>query len=444
MGGTRWLMMLCLTASVALTSARPDGDVVKAEVEPEAESEASPTQDKEDDKVSYQGAQVIQIDTQTAKDVLDSILEKGEIEEWGRNKTHVDLYLPSKSTGSIKSLLMSKNISYSVMIEDVQRAIDVENVVETEAEDEFAGRKGHKMNWKSYHSLSDIYGYLDYLADTYPSQVKVGSVGKSAEGRPIKYIVISSGNPGAKRFWIDGGIHAREWISPATVTYIISELVENRDSYKDFASDIDFYVVPVINPDGYEYTRSSQRLWRKNRSKGNYFCPGVDLNRNWGYNWGGLGTSNENCREIYRGTGPFSEPETRAVSNFILQNKDNMKGFITFHSYGQYILLPYGHNYNSYPPDFKEMERIGRKAALAIKSVSGATYQVGNSAKLLYPASGGSDDWAKGIAGIKYAYTIELRDQGTYGFTLPAHYIIPTAQEAMAAVKTVARAVQES
>lgn len=57
---------------------------------------------------------------------------------------------------------------------------------------------------------------------------------------------------------------------------------------------------------------------------------------------------------------------------------------------------------------------------------------------------GGSDDWAKGIAGIKYAYTIELRDQGTYGFTLPAHYIIPTAQEAMAAVKTVARAVQES
>lgn len=120
------------------------------------------------------------------------------------------------------------------------------------------------------------------------------------------------------------GIHAREWISPATVTYIINELVENQSNSETY-NDIDFYIVPVINPDGYEYTRKYQRLWRKNRSKGNYYCPGVDLNRNWGYHWGGLGTSNENCREIYRGTGAFSEPETRSVSNFILSNKNNMK-----------------------------------------------------------------------------------------------------------------------
>lgn len=126
-------------------------------------------------------------------------------------------------------------------------------------------------------------------------------------------------------FIIFTGIHAREWISPATVTYIISEFVENRDKHLPVIDGIDFYIVPVVNPDGYEYTHYGQRLWRKNRSKGNYFCPGTDLNRNWGYMWGGQGTSGDNCREIYRGTGPFSEPETRSVSNFVLNNKDNMK-----------------------------------------------------------------------------------------------------------------------
>uniref|UniRef100_A0A0K8SZY5 Peptidase M14 domain-containing protein n=1 Tax=Lygus hesperus TaxID=30085 RepID=A0A0K8SZY5_LYGHE len=429
----KWGLLLVLGLASA-SVARPESD---------GEAESGPSPDNQDERVSYEGAQVIQVDTNTDKEIIESIFKKKEVDRWAGNRTHMDIFVPSSLASEIKTFLMEKNVSYSVMIEDVQRAIDVENLVETD-EDEFAGRKGHKMTWKSYHSLEDIYGYLDFLAETYPSQVRVGSAGNSVEGRPIKYIVISSGNPNAKKFWIDGGIHAREWISPATVTYIISELVENRDNNQQIASDIDYYIVPVINPDGYEYTRRYQRLWRKNRSRGNYFCPGVDLNRNWGYKWGGLGTSNENCREIYRGTGPFSEPETRSVSNFILNNKNDMKGFITFHSYGQYILLPYGHDYNTLPPDFKEMERVGRKAALAIKSVGGATYQVGNSAKLLYPAAGGSDDWAKGVAGIKYAYTIELRDQGTYGFTLPAQYIIPTAKEAMAAVHTVARAVQES
>lgn len=67
-------------------------------------------------------------------------------------------------------------------------------------------------------------------------------------------------------------------------------------------------------------------------------------------------------------------------------------------------------------------------------------YQVGNSAQLLYPAAGGSDDWAKSI-GIKYSYTIELRDTGRHGFVLPAQYIQPTGKEARAFVLTIAQAV---
>lgn len=65
---------------------------------------------------------------------------------------------------------------------------------------------------------------------------------------------ISNGNAKNKAIWIDGGIHAREWISPASVTYIINDLVENWDEQPQHIRNINWYILPVHNPDGYEYT----------------------------------------------------------------------------------------------------------------------------------------------------------------------------------------------
>lgn len=87
------------------------------------------------------------------------------------------------------------------------------------------------------------------------------------------------------------------------------------------------------------------------------------------------------------------------------------RAYISFHSYGQYILYPWGYN-RVVPPDHKDLETVGRQAAAAIRSTTGSSYRVGPAANTLYPAAGGSDDWAKGSVGIKYAYTIELRDNG--------------------------------
>ncbi|PNF39401.1 Carboxypeptidase B [Cryptotermes secundus] len=337
----------------------------------------------------------------------------------------------------VKEFLDNSGLTFNVVIDNLQAAIDTENPTMTlEEMEELEGRKGHRMTWQSYHRLADIHGYLDYLAQTYPQLVSLQTIGSSVEGRPLKVLKISSGSPGRPAIWIDGGIHAREWISPASVTYIINELTENQEAHGEHVKSVDWYILPVLNPDGYEYSHRVDRLWRKNRQVSGH-CAGTDLNRNFGYKWGGAGSSKEPCKEIYAGSRPFSEPESAAVSNFIQSHAGSMKAYVSFHSYGQYILHPWGY-VRGYPPDHADLSRVGHKIANAMYQAGGASYTVGGAAATLYPASGGSDDWAKGAAGIKYSYTIELRDRGFFGFILPVQYILPTAREALAAVKTLA------
>lgn len=103
--------------------------------------------------------------------------------------------------------------------------------------------------------------YLDELAKRHPDTVKVKSIGKSSEGRDMKIIHISTAtNESAKgrpAIWIDAGIHAREWIAPATALYIIHQLVENASHTADLTRDVDWYILPVMNPDGYEFSHTT-------------------------------------------------------------------------------------------------------------------------------------------------------------------------------------------
>lgn len=114
--------------------------------------------------------------------------------------------------------------------------------------------------------------------------------------------------------------------------------------------------------------------------------------------------------------------------------------YLTLHSYNQMWLVPWGHTHTK-PADYSDLASVARKAVKSISKVYGTPYKVGSSADLLYPTTGASDDWAKGVAGIKYSYTVELRDHGQYGFLLPASQIIPTAKEIWAGIRTVARLV---
>ncbi|XP_076649892.1 carboxypeptidase B [Halictus rubicundus] len=394
-----------------------------------------------DAKVTYNGAQLWRVrsaEGQSVSSVAADFQEAGLFSVWLGNETALDVMVRSEEIPRVARYLKQKDLKYNVVIEDLQKQIDEENPAPSEEEmQEMEGRFGHRMEWTSYHRLDDIHTYLDYLAETFPAVCSVVSIGNSVEGRALKVLRISNGKPNVPALWIDGGIHAREWISPAAVTYIIDYLVDNSDNL-----DADYYILPVANPDGYEYTFTRDRLWRKNRRRAiGSSCTGVDLNRNFGYRWGGKGTSKDPCREIYAGSGPFSEPETSAIKNFFEASAANFKAYLTFHSYGQFILYPWGYD-RRVPPDYADLDMVGKDIAMAMRKAGGenSIYTVGNSATTLYAASGGSDDWAKAILKMKYTYTIELRDTGKHGFVLPSRYIIPTAKEALAAVLVVSEA----
>ncbi|XP_063829617.1 carboxypeptidase B-like [Ostrinia nubilalis] len=426
-------------------------EVPQAEPLVNAQSESDSAQVKsgnlknEVERVDYTGAQVWKVSTEKTgvKQLLRQLRRKNLIQTWAGNGTYIDVLVKPHAVENVTEALNKENIRYVIVIENLQKMIDEENPPLDENEAELQDRRGHRMNWKQYHRLEDIHGFLDYLAKTYPALVSVKTIGKSHEGRELKLLRISDGKPTNKAVFIDGGIHAREWISPATVTYFINQIAENFDVESDDIKNIDWYFLPVLNPDGYEFTHVGDRLWRKNRrsSYGVRQCSGVDLNRNFGYRWGGKGTSNNQCSEIYRGPRAFSEPESKAISDFFKSSAANFTAYLTYHSYGQYLLYPWGYD-NVVPPDYKQLDALGQKMAAVIENTSGYKYTVGASSNTLYPAAGGSDDWAK-AQGIKYSYTIELSDTGRYGFVLPTTYIEPVAKGSLAALRVLAAQVNK-
>lgn len=122
---------------------------------------------------------------------------------------------------------------------------------------------------------------------------------------------------GRQVVFIEAGIHAREWISTASAVYLIYTLLQPTSL--PFLERFTWYIVPTVNPDGYEFSHTSDRMWRKSRAKMNDSdCFGVDLNRNWPNHWG-VGGSRDPCSEVFQGPYPFSEPESQALMKAILK-----------------------------------------------------------------------------------------------------------------------------
>jgi murein tripeptide amidase MpaA len=324
--------------------------------------------------------------------------------------------------------LAQTDLKYSIMIPDVQKLIDQERA---------AGDEPGRGNWDAYMSYSQIVGFINNLASAHPELCEVFSIGTSIEGRDLWVLHIAGTDEFNKpAVFYESLIHAREWIAGPIVLYLADHLVNNYDADPDvqaLVDALDIYLLPCVNPDGYVYTWQHDRMWRKNRRDNGDGTYGVDLNRNWGYGWGGPGSSGDTWSETYRGTGPFSEPETDAIRRYILNNR-RIVAFMDYHSYGQWILWPWGYICEEPPePDASEYWSLGNTMQSLIYSVHSQYYQPGPTCQTLYQCSGCSLDWGYGAANA-FSFTIELRDTGYYGFLLPPEQILPTCQENLPAI----------
>ncbi|KAG5334766.1 CBPA1 carboxypeptidase, partial [Acromyrmex charruanus] len=337
---------------------------------------------------------------------------------------HVDLMVAPHKLPEFYEKMSESDIPYQIHIVDVQKLID-ETTPKTQI-------RSKSFDFTSYHTLDDIYKKLDDLAKQYPDKVQTVVAGKSYEGREIKGVKVSfkADNPG---IFIESGIHAREWITPATNMYILHQLLTNNNTdIRDLAESHDWYIFPSFNPDGYVYTHTTNRLWRKTRKPYSLFCKGSDPNRNWGYKWNTGGSSRNPCAETYAGSAPFSCVETKSLSEYLkfLSVSKKIGAYISFHSYSQLLLWPYGHT-RDHLDNYDDLYAIGKKSITALKQRYGTSYKIGNIAEAIYIATGSSMDYVKGTFGIPITFTYELRDTGHHGFLLPPEQIIPTGEETM-------------
>lgn len=282
-----------------------------------------------------------------------------------------------------------------------------------------------------YRDFTAITARLRELAEIAPDRASLHAIGASIEGRPLWAVRIGPTGAAADAalpMLIDGTQHAREWISAMVATCVADRLVRDggRDpAIRSFVEHTALWVVPVVNPDGYQYSWSGSRLWRKNR-RGGF---GVDLNRNFAVAWGGTGSSGQRGASNYRGEYPFSEPETAALRDLVKRERIAMH--IDFHAYGQLVLYPWG--YTGTPTrDRDRYAAIGDRMASALYAAHGTAYKLMQAVEL-YPASGDMSDWVYGEADA-LSYTIELRPSGGLGFILPPEQIRPTCDEGLAAV----------
>jgi len=369
------------------------------------------------------------------------------IDFWSTN----DIMVSGKHLHAVKDMLSAHGIRYYPMINNVQELIDRErqHTANIRALERLNGAVGASPPsfFDDYRSADDIFAFLDGLQSTYPSLMSAKlSYGKSYEGRDLYAYTITGSKASSNKvgFFFEGGIHAREWIAHATMAYIANNLVTGYGNDANTTSLMDsivFTIVPIVNPDGYNYTWVTDRMWRKTRSPNSgSSCVGTDPNRKWDNHWGVAGASTDPCDDAYMGTAAFSESEVSSVATFITKlqaQQTKIIAYIDFHSYSQLWMGPYGWTADL-PKDQTDIQNAGDAAVAAIQAQSGMQYTAGPIYTTIYPASGSSTDWAYDNGGIKYSYGVELRDTGEYGFELPANQIVPQGEEVWASILALA------
>jgi carboxypeptidase T len=285
-----------------------------------------------------------------------------------------------------------------------------------------------------YHTVASLEEDLRRLAEEHPEIAQLHQIGRSVQGRPLWALRIGERRGSTAKVAFLGCHHAREWISVEVPYRLAEHLLENSssDPVQQWLQQGEVWVAPMVNPDGHEYTRTDNRLWRKNRRRNRDGSVGVDPNRNYGYMWGTLDVSTSShvpSDETYVGPRAFSEPEVRAVRDLVA--REQFRGVLSYHSYSQLVLFPWG--YTSEPieddDDLRAHRDLAEEMEQLIRKVHGRTYTAQPSSEL-YPTAGDTTDWTYGEYDA-LSFTVELRPATAQegGFILPASQIEPCWEE---------------
>ncbi len=268
-----------------------------------------------------------------------------------------------------------------------------------EADVEAATRRRLSAAGGTYHDGDEVVAELDRMRAARPDLVGPRlAIGRSWEERQLWAVKISDHperDEEEPAVLFDALHHAREPVGMETLLHAMWHLVLNYDTDPDIRALVnsrELWFVPMVNPDGYAFGGIGG-LWRKNRRPNADGSFGVDLNRNYDHAWGtdDLGSSPLPRSHTYRGPYPFSEPETRAMRDFIRARR--FVTGMTLHSFGDINLLP-----TNCGPNALASRSFHEEVAHDIEQLTG--YPHGEPPDILYASHGRAQDWAAHAAGM--------------------------------------------
>ncbi|KAI1420488.1 hypothetical protein F5Y12DRAFT_772701 [Xylaria sp. FL1777] len=406
---------------------------------------------------------------------LRTVVDRMLLDVWDFTDNHVDIRIPSRRVRFLTRALPSSLLeNHSILIPDLARAAAA--TYPSHPSLNHAHQFYDRGTIPTSHGTPKKYDVVDvYFRDYQPYSVIVAwmrlvdsmfrgrglvqmiSIGKSYEGRDIPALRVgirpNKDTPGQHRevVLVTGGFHAREWIATSSVNYVAWSFIQSIDEdpiIKSILERFDLVFIPVLNPDGYDYTFEVDRLWRKSRQRTKMsYCPGLDLDRSFSYQWDSIGRQDEPCSGSYGGDEPFQAVEAAQLADWAKNETENgfkFVGYLDLHSYSQQVLFPYSFSCGVQPPNIENLQEVAMNLAKHLRLSNGEFYTVASacggavpdSVEPMVEARGGSAmDYFYHQLNAHYSYQIKLRDTGSYGFLLPRDNIIPAGEEVFQAMK---------
>ncbi|KAK7937198.1 uncharacterized protein PG986_014066 [Apiospora aurea] len=311
--------------------------------------------------------------------------------KWHQDAGRLDVLVAPDEAAAFEAL----GLDYRVMHQDLGTSISAESSVANKKK-----RQDDPLAWfETYHNYEDHIQYFRDLHDAFPNNSELVSSGKSYQGRDIFGIHLwGPTGPGSRRCCTTGLF-----------------MPESGSLHRPSPS----WTEPAAAPS----------------DAANATCLGRDINRNWEHGWDSnpRGSSTNPCSQTYRGAAPGDSPENAGLDAFMRQVRDRqgIKLYIDWHSYGQYLLFPFGYAETLYAPELGKWTKAASMISETIRDSSDAatTYTFGASGATLYATSGSAPDHVYSVGRAEWSFTIELRDTGRFGFVLPPEQIRPAAEE---------------